>query len=264
VIDRPSEFLARCWPRRGGLRAGTCCGSTIPSAGASPLQAIDGPRGVPLPSLPCRRPGLLTAESSPQEVWGDRWEAQGTALGERARVGQEAKAGDWEEEQNESRSISDAPASTNFSMWCDAVPLPGGQEALEDARRRSVAQFGARDFRLGRVCDKAELASWGFCPQICSILAQGGKHEQHGQNVQQRLSARHKVNFCVMCRGCFVLAVVGLQYAPRLVSSNLSRFQPARFCGSSERFQHKVPSFSTSTIRPRFPTPLLQTLNPEP
>jgi len=79
------------------------------------------------------------------------WEAQGTALGEITRVGQEANAGDWEEEQNESRSISDAPVTTTFSMWCDAVPLPGGQEALEAALRRSVAEFGERDFRLGRV-----------------------------------------------------------------------------------------------------------------
>ena len=44
-----------------------------------------------------------------------------------------------------------APITISFTMRCDTKELAAGQEALEAALRRSVAEFGERDFRLGRV-----------------------------------------------------------------------------------------------------------------
>jgi len=42
------------------------------------------------------------------------------------------------------------PVTITFSMRCDATALPGGQEALEASLKGVVAEFGGRDFRLGR------------------------------------------------------------------------------------------------------------------
>mmetsp|Transcript_43180 Transcript_43180/g.98261 ORF Transcript_43180/g.98261 Transcript_43180/m.98261 type:complete len:141 (-) Transcript_43180:396-818(-) len=43
-----------------------------------------------------------------------------------------------------------APVTISFSMRCDTTALSQAKEALEAALRRVVAEFGGREFRLGR------------------------------------------------------------------------------------------------------------------
>jgi len=124
----------------------------------------------------------------------------------------------------ESRSIL-APVTITFSMRCDPSALSEGQNALEAALRRVVAEFGGQEFRLGRTrvgpsvdtlqrvipfvvehvgaaavlrCSQAckpwrlELEARGLCYktlQLCLTLAQGEEFEHLQRNVLQRLNA---------------------------------------------------------------------------
>ena len=124
----------------------------------------------------------------------------------------------------ESRSIL-APVTITFSMRCDPSALSEEQEALEAALRRVVAEFGGREFRLGKTrvgpsddtlqrvlpfvvehvgaaavlrCSQAckpwrlELEARGFCHQtvqLCLTLAEGEDFEYLQRNVMQRLNA---------------------------------------------------------------------------
>jgi hypothetical protein len=120
-----------------------------------------------------------------------------------------------------------APVSITFSMRCDPSALSERQEALESALRKVVAEFGGREFRLGRTrvgpsddtlqrmlpfvvehvgaagllrCSQAckpwrlELEARSFCHktvQLCSILSRGGvsRQPQIQRKVLQRLNA---------------------------------------------------------------------------
>ena len=126
----------------------------------------------------------------------------------------------------ESRSAL-APVTITFSMRCDPSALSEEQEALEAALRRVVAEFGGREFRLGKTrvgpsddtlqrmlpfvvehvgaaavlrCSQAckpwrlELEARGFCHRtvkLCLTLAEGDdlRNEHLQRNVLQRLNA---------------------------------------------------------------------------
>ena len=118
-----------------------------------------------------------------------------------------------------------APVTITFSMRCDTRALSDRKEALEAVLRRVVAEFGGKEFRMGRTrvgptddtlwrvlpfvvehvgpafllqCSQAskawrqELQARGFCPktlQLCSTLVRGGKFEHLQEIVLQRLNA---------------------------------------------------------------------------
>jgi len=124
----------------------------------------------------------------------------------------------------ESRSIL-APVTITFSMRCDPSALSEGQEALEAALRKVMAELGGREFRLERTCVgpsddtlqrmlpfvvehvgaaavlrcsqackpwRLELEARGFCHKtlrLCLTLAQGEEFEHLQRNMLQRLNA---------------------------------------------------------------------------
>jgi len=179
-------------------------------------------------SVRCCRSGLVTVNSSSGGMGGKRRaQPSGGAQGKLPSAKRHTPASAAEVHttaSEESRSVL-APVTITFSMRCDPSALCERQEALEAALRRVVAEFGGREFRLGRTrvgpsddtlqrvipfvvehvgaaavlrCSQAckpwqlELEARGFCYktlQLCLTLAQGEGFHHLQRNVLQRLNA---------------------------------------------------------------------------
>ena len=94
------------------------------------------------------RPGLFIVESLGGMSGKRSAQYSGNAQGKQPTAKRQSRA-DAADVLEKSRATL-APVTISFTMRCDARELAARQEALEAALRRVVAEFGGREFRMGR------------------------------------------------------------------------------------------------------------------